>query len=103
METPMRERILNFADVIMRVPALFIIDELLRISLGLPNNNTILDSIGTDLETTSVSDTIVSSISSVTANSNLSFLINQLVKSNRFPYKIYFIVILKFLSCCIGE
>lgn len=93
-----RERILSFADVIMRVPPLFIIDELLRIGLGLPNDNIVLDSTENGFKTTNVG-TIVNSISAVTTD---SFLIEQF-DLTRFTYKTYLIIIFKFLSCCLGE
>ncbi|CAL1673638.1 unnamed protein product [Lasius platythorax] len=92
-----RERILSFADVIMRVPPLFIIDELLRIGLGLPNDNIVLDSTENGFKTTNVG-TIVNSISAVTTD---SFLIEQF-DLTRFTYKTYLIIIFKFLSCCLG-
>ncbi|KMQ90907.1 protein trc8-like protein [Lasius niger] len=91
-----RERILSFADVIMRVPPLFIIDELLRIGLGLPNDNIVLDSTENGFKTTNVG-TIVNSISAVTTD---SFLIEQF-DLTRFTYKTYLIIIFKFLSCCL--
>lgn len=93
----MRERILSFADVIMRVPPLFIIDELLRIGLGLPNDNIVLDSTENGFKTTNVG--IVNSISAVTTD---SFLMEQF-DLTRFAYKTYLIMIFKFLSCSLGE
>ncbi|GAB1867536.1 Protein TRC8 like protein [Camponotus japonicus] len=96
METSMRERILSFADVIMRVPPLFIIDELLRISLGLPNDNIVLESTENSFKTINVG--IVNSISAVTTD---SFLMEQF-DLTRFAYKTYLIIIFKFLSCCLG-
>lgn len=35
----MRTKVLGLVDVIMRVPSLFIIDEILKISMGLPNSS----------------------------------------------------------------
>ncbi|XP_029667116.1 protein TRC8 homolog [Formica exsecta] len=97
METSLRERILSFADVIMRVPPLFIIDELLRIGLGLPNDNIVLDSTENGFKTTNVG-TIVNTISAVTTD---AFLMDQF-DLTRFTYKTYLIIIFKFLSCCLG-
>ncbi|XP_011691954.1 PREDICTED: protein TRC8 homolog isoform X2 [Wasmannia auropunctata] len=77
METSIRERILSFADVVMRVPPLFIIDELLRIGLGLPNDNIVLK-ITTD-----------------------SFLMEQFDWTH-LVYKAYLIIMFKFLCCCVG-
>lgn len=95
----MREKILCFADVIMRVPPLFIIDEILRTDLGLPNSNISLDSPENDFKTTNIPGTIVNSISSVTTD---SFLMEQFELS-QFAYKAYLIIAFKFLCCCLGE
>lgn len=50
-----RTKMLGFVDVILRVPPIFIIDEILKISMGLPftsqNDSTVLDN-GQILETT---------------------------------------------------
>ncbi|KYM81576.1 Protein TRC8 like protein [Atta colombica] len=97
MNTSIRERILSFADVIMRVPPLFIIDELLRISLGLPNDNIVLESNEHGFKTTNVSS-IPGSISAVTTD---SFLMDQF-DFTHLAYKAYLIIIFKFLCCCIG-
>ncbi|XP_012530897.1 protein TRC8 homolog [Monomorium pharaonis] len=95
METSIREKILSFVDVVMRVPPLFIIDELLRISLGLPNDNVVLDE--SVFETNNLSS-IASSISAVTTN---SFLMDQF-DLTQFAYKTYLIILFKFFCCCIG-
>ncbi|XP_072759780.1 protein TRC8 homolog [Anoplolepis gracilipes] len=97
METSIRERMLSFADVIMRVPPLFIIDELLRIGLGLPNDNIVMDITENGFNTTNVG-TIVNSISAVTTD---LFLMEQFDLTH-FAYKAYLIIIFKFLSCCLG-
>ncbi|XP_029157154.1 protein TRC8 homolog [Nylanderia fulva] len=97
METSIRDRVLSFADVIMRVPPLFIIDELLRIGLGLPSDNIVLDSTENGFKTSNVG-TIVNSISAVTTD---SFLVEQFDLTH-FTYKTYLIIIFKFLSCCLG-
>lgn len=99
METVLsiRERILSFADVVMRVPPLFIIDELLRIGLGLPNDNIVLkNEFG--LKTTNLSN-IASSISTVTTD---SFPMEQFDLTH-VAYKTYLIIVFKFLCCCTGE
>lgn len=83
----------------MRVPPLFIIDELLRVGLGLPNDNIVLDSTENGFKTTNVG-TIVNSISPVLTTD--SFLMEQF-DFTRFTYKTYLIIIFKFLSCCLGE
>lgn len=99
METSIREMLLSFADVIMRVPPLFIIDEILKIDLSLPNSTVILNNPENGFQITNIPGTIVFSISSDTKK---SFLIEQ-VDLNYFPYMAYVIVIFKFLCCCLGE
>lgn len=98
METSVRERLLGFADVVMRVPPLFIIDELLRIGLGLPNDNIMLKSHEYDLKTTNLSS-VAGSISAVTTD---SFLMEQF-DFTHLAYKTYLIIMFKFLCCCIGK
>ncbi|XP_011058155.1 PREDICTED: protein TRC8 homolog isoform X2 [Acromyrmex echinatior] len=97
MDISIRERILSFADVVMRVPPLFIIDELLRIGLGLPNDDIVLESNEHGFKTTNLSS-ISSSISAVTTD---SFLMDQL-DFTHLAYKAYLIIMFKFLCCCIG-
>lgn len=92
----MREKFLTFADVIIRVPPLFIIDELLKMGLGMPNDNVVLDSTESGFKISKVSDSVVDS---VTPNSLMidPFDFDHLV------YKIYFIIVLKSLCCCLGK
>ncbi|KAG5313377.1 TRC8 protein, partial [Acromyrmex insinuator] len=97
MDISIRERILSFADVVMRVPPLFIIDELLRIGLGLPNDDIVLESNEHGFKITNLSS-ISSSISAVTTD---SFLMDQL-DFTHLAYKAYLIIMFKFLCCCIG-
>ncbi|XP_015597176.1 protein TRC8 homolog [Cephus cinctus] len=91
---------LNFADVIMRVPPLFIIDELLRIGLDLPTGETVTLKntehrfIGMDAP-----DTIVDSFVSVSSE---PFLM-QLFNFNQYFYQTYLLMILKLSACCIGS
>ncbi|XP_076547005.1 TRC8 ring finger protein [Osmia lignaria lignaria] len=95
MNSSMREKFLTFADVIIRVPPLFIIDELLKMGLGMPNDNVVLDSTESGFKISKVSDSVVDS---VTPNSLMidPFDFDHLV------YKIYFIIVLKSLCCCLG-
>ncbi|XP_011864850.1 PREDICTED: protein TRC8 homolog [Vollenhovia emeryi] len=92
-----RERILSFADVVMRVPPLFIIDELLRIGLGLPNDNIVLKSTEHDFKTSNNLSSIASSISAATTDWLLveQFDFIPLTYNN-------LILLLKFLFCCTG-
>lgn len=41
----MRTKVLGMVDVIMRVPPLFVIDEILKISMGLPTATNIIDAV----------------------------------------------------------
>ncbi|OAD56526.1 Protein TRC8 like protein [Eufriesea mexicana] len=93
MDTFMRERLLTFVDVIIRVPPLFIMDELLRIGLGLPSDNVVLESTEHDFEISKVSNSIVNSMIP-------SFLVP--FDFEYFAHKMHFIIVLKFLCCCLG-
>ncbi|XP_026674202.1 protein TRC8 homolog [Ceratina calcarata] len=75
MDASMRERLSAFTDVILRVPPLFIIDELLRIGLGFSSENVVLDN---------------------TEHAYSEYLYRYLYCQT------YFIIVLKFLCCCIG-
>jgi len=94
MDTSIREKILSFADILMRVPPLFIIDELLRISLGLPGEDIIIDNIENDFKTTNAS--------SIFSIATYSFLIEQF-GFIYIAYKTYLLITFKFLCCCIGK
>lgn len=84
----------------MRVPPLFVIDELLRIGLGLPSDNIVLEyNTENGFKTIDEPGTIASSISSVTMD---SFLMEQF-DWNNFTYRTYLIIMFKFLCCCLGE
>lgn len=94
MDAVMREKLHTFMDVIIRVPPLFIIDELLRIGLGLSSDNVVLHSSEHDFKITKVSDSIVNSILSSSLLDSFGF--------EYFVYKMHFITVLKFLCCCLG-
>ncbi|PBC34923.1 hypothetical protein APICC_03153 [Apis cerana cerana] len=94
MDTSMREKLLTFADVMIRVPPLFIIDELLRIGLGLSNDNVVLYSTERGFKISRVSDSIVNSIIPTSLLQPFDF--------EYFAYKMHFIMALKFLCCCLG-
>lgn len=91
----MREKLLTFADVMIRVPPLFIIDELLRIGLGLSNDNVVLYSTERGFKISRVSDSIVNSIIPTSLLQPFDF--------EYFAYKMHFIMALKFLCCCLGK
>lgn len=96
MDTSIRERVLSFADVVMRVPPLFIIDELLRIGLGLPNDNIILKNHECGFKNTNLSSIACSAVTTD------SFLMEQFDFAH-LAYKTYLIIMFKFLCCCIGK
>lgn len=92
----MREKFLTFADVIIRVPLLFIIDELLRIERGLTSDNVVLDSTEHgQFKMSKVSDSIVYSMS---PNSLLDPF-----DLEYFAYKVHFTIVLKCLCCWLGK
>ncbi|XP_012260260.2 protein TRC8 homolog [Athalia rosae] len=94
--TNIRSRVLYVADVVMRVPPLFIIDELLRVGLGLPTENLVLNE--TDNGFVNVPDSLVGSLVGVTTEANL---LHQ-YESNQQFYQLYLITALKFILCCLG-
>ncbi|XP_053975922.1 protein TRC8 homolog [Hylaeus anthracinus] len=98
MDSSIQERFLGFIDVIIRVPPLFIIDALLRIGLGLPSEDVVLESTEQGFKISNVLDSTVNTMASVTSN---SFLI-ELFDFGHLAYKMYFMIILKFLCCCLG-
>uniref|UniRef100_A0A0C9RPK6 Trc8 protein n=1 Tax=Fopius arisanus TaxID=64838 RepID=A0A0C9RPK6_9HYME len=99
METIMRDRIMGFANVVMRVPPLFIIDELLRMSLGVPEDNVILLSNETlnNFKVESMQNTLVGSLVSPEPFFMQQFNIND------YFYQTYVNTLMKFLACCLGE
>lgn len=102
MEVPILIRPPCFADTIMRVPPLFFIDELLRIGLGLPSDNVVLDATENGLKMSNVQDTIVSSMASVTTDSFLTHFVTEPFDFEQVAYKIHLVIILKFLCCCLA-
>ncbi|CAL7938181.1 unnamed protein product [Xylocopa violacea] len=94
MDTSMRERFLSFAEIIIRVPPLFIIDELLRIGLGLSTDNVVLEISEHSYKLAKVTDSTVNTMapSSLLDPFNFEYL----------AYKMHFIIVLKFLCCCLG-
>lgn len=95
MDTSIREKLHTFVDAIIRVPPLFIIDELLRIGLGLSNDNIVLHSSENGFKIAKVSDSIMDSIIPVSFIDSFGF--------EYFAYKMHLIIALKFLCCCLGK
>lgn len=92
MDILLREKFLLFADVLMRVPALFIIDELLKV--GIPDDNVTLQ--GTGFENGNVS-----SIFSFATYTTYSFLVEQF-NIVYIAYKTYLLITFEIFLCCIG-
>lgn len=80
-----RTKVLGLVDVIMRVPPLFVIDEILKIGMGLPNSFSIMD-----IENATISGTNNDSDS------------NLLYNSSEIQH-ILSITTLKFLICVLGK
>lgn len=128
-----RTKMLGFVDVILRVPPIFIIDEILKISMGLPfttqNDSSILDN-----SQIPIIETTTSQVGTSAGASTDNILFNGTVSSNNFSssnssldhflntssaelfgdaiasvadetefYKLISLTSLKFLSCLLGE
>lgn len=85
----LRSKVLSLVDVILRVPPLFIIDELFRISLGLPHSENYV-----------AKESYLNVTQVLTQNESLSATIQHY--DSQF-YKILLINIVKFLLSCSGE
>ncbi|XP_076650990.1 TRC8 ring finger protein [Halictus rubicundus] len=88
MESSIHDRLSNFVDIIIRVPPLFVIDELLKIDFGLSQESTV-----------SLPSTIISYTDATSTPTPIQ--IGPFDIRNP-TYKIYLIIILKFLCCTLG-
>lgn len=93
----MRTMVLGMVDVIMRVPPLFVIDEILKISMGLPTTNIIdvaagisPDGLGS-MNTGSAASVVINATDHLQLDPNAEF------------YKVFSLTTLKILTCLIGE
>lgn len=120
---------LGFVDVILRVPPIFIIDEILKISMGLPfstqNDSTLLDNsqlplgeTGTTSSVSAVAD-IINGTNPSSSFNNINSSIDQMLNATSDAffgdaissvttddtefYKLISLTSLKFLSCLLGE
>lgn len=106
MELLIREKIYNFANVLMRVPPIFLLDELLRIGLGVPQ-----ESIGLNYTENSykMMDRDDSSIESIVSSAGNSVLSTQNFTQDSSPfilvssYQLYGMIALRFVACCVGK
>lgn len=99
MEFPLWNKFFIFADIIMRVPPLFIIDGLFRISLGLPDETIVLNSTDNDFKITSVLNTFAEFVPLVGSE---SFLL-EYFNFEQQGYQMFIMIMLKFIVCCIGK
>lgn len=93
----MREWMMSFADVIMRVPPLFVIDELLRICPGFSGQTSSeMEKMGNNNFTMmNVSDSFIGVIASASSEPFLQHLSLN-------AYQIYFMTAFKVIACCLG-
>lgn len=98
MEHLLRDKLFTFADIMMRVPPLFIIDGLFRISLGLQDEFVLLNKMDGDFKITSMPDNVAESFFPVAP---VSFLVEQF---NGVPKicQLFTVIIFNFMACCIG-
>lgn len=96
-----RTKVLGMVDVIMRVPPLFVIDEILKISMGLTTT-----SIGSDSsQQNSINSSITTpSINNISMVADTESIIDHLsdMESQEF-FKIMPLTALKFLVCLVGK
>lgn len=88
-----RTKILGLVDVIMRIPPLFLIDELLKINMNLPEQNEIY------FLNLFESDQAVEN----ELNQTASNLTDPLIDENSINFYVFAVTILKCLLCLFGE
>lgn len=110
-----RTKVLGLVDVIMRVPSLFIIDEILKISMGLPNSSSPPPTQSAATAAVTSSESLVN----LTVNASVSVATNMLdaaaaaaggigspedsLKDDIEFYKFISLTTLKFLLCLFGK
>lgn len=109
-----RTKVLGLVDVIMRVPSLFIIDEILKIGMGLPTSTTSSSSAaGSASSGADNSSVIVETIANITMNSSLDVAADVLgaaagitpdgsLRDDIEFYKFVSLTMFKFLLCLLG-
>lgn len=100
----MRTKVLGMVDVIMRVPPLFVIDEILKISMGIPSSTNIIDTVaGITPEGLGAMNT--GSAASVVADAiNVTQHVHDLDHTDISEfYKVLSWTTLKIVTCLIGE
>ncbi|KAJ8686295.1 hypothetical protein QAD02_022089 [Eretmocerus hayati] len=104
MELWMKVRIFHFARIILRVPPLFVIDELLRIGLGVPEEQIALNTTEYGLKVTTSEQGILDVIAgnSTSTSQNWSTFYGSQPSYSLFSYQILIMTALRFLMCCLG-
>lgn len=100
----MRTKVLGMVDVMMRVPPLFVIDEILKISMGLPTATNIIDAVaGISPEGMGGMNTgsAASVADAINATDHLHVL-DPNADASEF-YKVLSWTTLKIVTCLIGE
>lgn len=104
-----RTKMLGFVDVILRVPPIFIIDEILKIGMGIPftPHHTVIDT------TKSSSEMLVDDVNATNASSADHLMRNDSSPTDLFGapnltddiefYQILSMTSLKFFSCLLGK
>ncbi|XP_008207505.1 protein TRC8 homolog isoform X2 [Nasonia vitripennis] len=107
MDLWMRERIFSFATVIMRVPPLFVIDELLRIGLGLTQETVVFNGTehGPMMESQdggAIESTIDTAGYLVFNTKNWSGIYSHETSYSSYCNHMFLMTVLRFLACCFG-
>ncbi|XP_023248607.1 protein TRC8 homolog [Copidosoma floridanum] len=108
MELWLRERLFSFAEIIMRVPPLFVIDEMLRIGLGVSQEPLTFNSSdsGFSLENPAGNGALESMVSaagnSVFIGQNWTQMYSAPIAYDVFFYQVYLMTALRFFICCLG-
>lgn len=88
-----RDKMMGLVNVVMRVPPLFIIDELLRIGMGIPEDNITLNNTDdNNFQMATGKNSILGTIAGV-APESLYFLHTYVTTT----------IIMKFIACCFGK
>ncbi|KAG8035091.1 hypothetical protein G9C98_001581 [Cotesia typhae] len=100
MDLLVGDRMLGIANVVMRVPPLFIIDELLRIGVGMPEDAIVLNATDYDYNKyASIQNTLVGSIASV-ASTEPSLI--HSFNINCYFFQAYVLTLVRFFACSFG-
>lgn len=93
-----RTKVLGLVDVLMRVPPLFIIDEILKISMGIPAANNTNSGSTTNESSEFLTESNLSSIEQIIKNSTENPFNDEIDF-----YQVLSLTTLKFIVCLFGE